>query len=99
MLLSTYLSLTFIENFHAFSSSHVFKTLFQLLHFSIFLCTKNHFKHKFSYFENFMQTLGFFTKKNKTQKQTNFTIDFGDFFLNPFILVCIFVAPNYAFCP
>jgi hypothetical protein len=32
-----YFFLTFIENFHAFSTSHVFKTLFQFLDFSIFL--------------------------------------------------------------
>jgi hypothetical protein len=35
MLLSTYLSLIFIENFH------VLKTMFQLLHFSIFLHAQN----------------------------------------------------------
>lgn len=70
----------------------------------LYMHKKNHFKHKFSCFENFTWTLGSFTQKIKyhkiKHKSKQFYHWFGDFFFsNPIILVCSFVAPSYAFCP
>jgi hypothetical protein len=89
-----YLSLTFIENFHAFSTSHVFKTLFQFLHFSIFLhAQKINSNINFHALKNLCEHWGLSPPKKKTQEQSNFTIDFVTFLFEPNYFGLCFCCP------
>jgi hypothetical protein len=88
-----------------FFQIHVFKTLFQLLHFSIFLHARKTISNINFHALKFSCEHWVLCPKNKTpQKKKHkskliLPLILVIFFLNLVILVCTFVAHNYAFCP